>query len=107
MPYTGQWIRKGFTYLTGPTQTSMIIYVRNNAPGGGGNDWAIDDIGVASCYPSMLLTPNKPDLLCQGADGSTVDWIAFALLCAAIIVAVTRWIEGARHARGRVPSASG
>ena len=68
MPYTGQWIRKGFTYLTGPTQTSMIIYVRNNAPGGGGNDWALDDITVASCTPNISLTPNKPDTLCRGAD---------------------------------------
>jgi len=68
MQYSGQWIRKGFTYLTGPTQTSMIIYIRNNAPGGGGNDWAIDDIGVASCVPNISLTPNKPDTLCQGAD---------------------------------------
>ena len=66
--YTGQWIRKGFTYLTGPTQTSMIIYVRNNAPGGGGNDWAIDDIGVASCVPVISLTPDKPDTLCMGSD---------------------------------------
>jgi hypothetical protein len=68
MPYTGQWIRKGFTYLTGPTQTSMVIYVRNNAPGGGGNDWALDDIAVASCVPNISLTPNKPDTLCRGAD---------------------------------------
>ncbi len=68
MPYTGQWIRKGFTYLTGPTQTSMIIYVRNNAPGGGGNDWAIDDISIATCVPNIALTPNKPDTLCQGSD---------------------------------------
>ena len=68
MKYTGQWVQKGFTYLTGPTQTTMVISIRNNAPGGGGNDWAIDDIGVSSCYPSMLLTPNKPDTLCQGAD---------------------------------------
>ena len=68
MPYTGQWIRKGFTYLTGPAQTSMIIYVRNNAPGGGGNDWALDDISVASCVPSISLTPNKPDTLCRGSD---------------------------------------
>ncbi|MEO6962413.1 MAG: T9SS type A sorting domain-containing protein [Puia sp.] len=66
--YTGQWIRKGFTYLTGPTQTSMIIYIRNNAPGGGGNDWVIDDIGVATCTPDIALTPNKPDTLCQGSD---------------------------------------
>jgi hypothetical protein len=66
--YTGQWIKKGFTYLTGPTQTSMIIYVRNNAPGGGGNDWALDDITVASCIPNISLTPNKPDTLCRGSD---------------------------------------
>ena len=66
--YSGQWVLKGFTYLTGPTQTSMVIYIRNNAPGGGGNDWAIDDIGVATCVPSISLTPNKPDTLCQGAD---------------------------------------
>jgi hypothetical protein len=66
--YTGQWVRKGFVYLTGPTQTSMIIYIRNNAPGGGGNDWAIDDIGVATCTPQISLTPDKPDTLCRGAD---------------------------------------
>ena len=68
IPYTGQWVKKAFTYLTGPTQTSMIIFIRNNAPGGGGNDWAIDDIGIAACAPNIALTPNKPDTLCQGAD---------------------------------------
>src|SRR5580698_2616121 len=68
MNYTGQWIQKGFTYETGPMQTSMVINIRNNAPGGGGNDWAIDDIGVATCSPNMILTPNKPDTLCVGAD---------------------------------------
>ena len=68
MLHTGQWIQKGLTYLTGPAQTSMVIHIRNNAPGGGGNDWAIDDIAVASCLPNIALTPDKPDTLCQGAD---------------------------------------
>ena len=68
MLYTGQWIQKGFTYFTGPSETSMVIHIRNNAPGGGGNDWAIDDISVASCLPNISLTPNKPDTLCEGAD---------------------------------------
>lgn len=33
--------------------------IRNNSPGGGGNDWAIDDIKVAHCGPrlSMNITP--------------------------------------------------
>ncbi len=66
--YTGTWVKKGFTYLTGPNQTSMIIHIRNNAPGGGGNDWAIDDIGVASCSPNISLTPAKPDTICMGGD---------------------------------------
>jgi hypothetical protein len=86
MPYTGQWIQKGFTYLTGPTQTSMIIYVRNNAPGGGGNDWALDDISVASCVPSISLTPNKPDTLCRGSD----DTVRFKV--SAFFNNYTQWV---------------
>lgn len=58
MGYTGLWTKRGFTYLTGPAQTQMIISIRNNAPGGGGNDWAIDDIGVATCTPNLALTPS-------------------------------------------------
>lgn len=84
--YNGQWVKKGFTYLTGPAQTSMIINVRNNAPGGGGNDWAIDDIGVATCAPSIALTPNKPDTLCMGAD----DTVRFKV--SSFFNNVTQWV---------------
>lgn len=62
------WQQRGFVLQTGPTQTSITISIRNNAPGGGGNDWAMDDIALATCPPDLLLTPNKPDTLCQGAD---------------------------------------
>jgi hypothetical protein len=62
------WQQRGFVLLTGATQTSITISIRNNAPGGGGNDWALDDITLATCPPDLLLTPNKPDTLCQGAD---------------------------------------
>lgn len=68
IPYTGQWVLKGFLYQTGPAETQMIIYIRNNAPGGGGNDWTLDDIAVATCSPSIQATPGKPDTLCQGAN---------------------------------------
>ncbi|HEY4874752.1 MAG TPA: T9SS type A sorting domain-containing protein, partial [Puia sp.] len=66
--HTAQWIQKGFTYLADSNTTSLIINVRNNAPGGGGNDWVIDDIGVATCSPNVALTPNKADTLCMGND---------------------------------------
>lgn len=72
--YTGKWIKKGFTYVTGPNQTSLTMTIRNNAPGGGGNDWAIDDISLATCTPTLDLTPNGGVNICYGnqVDMSTV-----------------------------------
>jgi hypothetical protein len=69
------WQQRGFVFLTGPTETSITISIRNNAPGGGGNDWALDDIALATCPPNLLLTPDKPDTLCYGAD----DTVRFAI----------------------------
>ncbi len=64
--YNGQWVKKGFTYLTGPLQTSLTAMVRNNAPGGGGNDWAIDDISLATCTPNLDLKPSPNLRVCYG-----------------------------------------
>lgn len=63
--YSGQWVKKGFTYLTGPAQTSFTLKYFNNAPGGGGNDWALDDIAVATCSPNMIYTPNTHPNVCD------------------------------------------
>jgi trimeric autotransporter adhesin len=64
--YNGTWVKKGFTYLTGPTQTSFTLKFFNNAPGGGGNDWALDDISVATCSPNMKYSPSINPNVCQG-----------------------------------------
>lgn len=66
MRYTGQWVKKGFTYLTGPSQTSFTLKVFNNAPGGGGNDWALDDISVATCTPNLTMIPSGNANVCLG-----------------------------------------
>lgn len=63
--YTGQWIKKGFTFLTGPTQTSFTLKFFNNAPGGGGNDWALDDITVATCNPNLSFNPSNQPTFCS------------------------------------------
>ncbi len=70
--YTGTWVQKGFVYHTGPGQTSMVVMLRNNAPGGGGNDWALDDISVSSCSPSVSITDANA-IECQG----TMDTVSF------------------------------
>lgn len=66
LPYNGLWIKKGFTYLTGPTETSFTAMIRNNAPGGGGNDWAIDDISIATCTPNLTMNPSPNVNVCFG-----------------------------------------
>jgi hypothetical protein len=63
--YNGQWVKKGFTFLTGAAQTSFVLKYFNNAPGGGGNDWALDDISVSTCSPSMIYTPNLNPVVCD------------------------------------------
>lgn len=66
LSYTGLWVKKGFTYLTGPAETSFTAMVRNNAPGGGGNDWAIDDISIATCTPNLTMNPSPNVNVCYG-----------------------------------------
>ena len=63
---TNRWVKKGFIYVTGPNETSFTLTIRNNAPGGGGNDWALDDISVATCLPNMRYSPSNNPTLCYG-----------------------------------------
>jgi hypothetical protein len=64
------WVQRGFTYKTGTTQTGFVLTLRNNAPGGGGNDWAIDDIALKTCSPDITVTPGPNPFIC---DSNTVD----------------------------------
>ncbi|HLI93168.1 MAG TPA: T9SS type A sorting domain-containing protein [Puia sp.] len=55
LAYTGQWIQSNFTFNSG-AGTSFPIIIRNNAPGGGGNDFAIDDISLSTCLTLLPVT---------------------------------------------------
>ncbi len=48
LPYTGDWVEKSFTFSSGALSSANIT-IKNNAPGGGGNDWVLDDISITSC----------------------------------------------------------
>ncbi len=63
---TGGWVKKGFLFRTGPSQTSATFAIRNNAQGGGGNDWAMDDISIATCLPNMSYSPSLNPNVCEG-----------------------------------------
>ena len=58
IPKTNNWTSYGFTFTTslGGTQ-SLTLSLRNNAPGGNGNDLAIDNISFRACGPETSISP--------------------------------------------------
>ncbi len=50
------WQNVGFRFKTGAGTTSTFS-IRNNNPGGQGNDWVIDDIFVGICEPLVAVSP--------------------------------------------------
>lgn len=61
----GQWVKKGFVFKTDVGQTSLTISIKNNAPGGGGNDWVMDDISFATCLPTLTMHPTNSPTYCN------------------------------------------
>ncbi|MEJ8816820.1 hypothetical protein [Lacibacter sp. H407] len=62
-----RWVKRAFVYRTDATTTNFTLTLRNNAPGGGGNDWAIDDISFKTCSPTLQMTPNASQTFCENA----------------------------------------
>lgn len=55
------WNEYGFAFTTLPGQTSVDIVLKNNALGGCGNDYVVDDISLSPCGPGVSLNifPNQ------------------------------------------------
>jgi len=50
---TSGWQQVGFTFQT--NTSTAVISIRNDTTGGLGNDWAMDDIYVGDCQPTVAL----------------------------------------------------
>jgi gliding motility-associated-like protein len=74
---TNNWTTYGFTFTTGVGQQSLTLSLRNNAPGGNGNDLAIDNISFRPCGPEILISPENVTTLCE--DGSPFEWEAIII----------------------------
>ena len=67
IPEDEKWNTYGFTFTTAPGQTSVILALRNNAPGGVGNDIALDNISFRACGPEALIEPAVEATVCEDA----------------------------------------
>jgi len=52
---TEEWVKFGFSFVTNSTQSTVKLSLRNNAPGGSGNDLALDNISFRACGPSSFI----------------------------------------------------
>ena len=68
------WIQESVLFTT-TTQTSVVIKMTNNAPGGNGNDLVIDDIAFRACGPIIQtgftsVNNTTTPTLCEGYTGT-------------------------------------
>ena len=68
IPQDETWKTFGFTFTTEPGQTTLKLTLRNNAPGGIGNDLAIDNISFQACGPQALILPFEIANICEDGD---------------------------------------
>lgn len=71
VPEDEEWNTYGFTFTTNPDQSSLTLSLRNNAPGGIGNDLALDNISFRPCGPKALILPEEIADICE--DGDPID----------------------------------
>ncbi|HMI77918.1 MAG TPA: hypothetical protein VK484_03950, partial [Ferruginibacter sp.] len=71
---TPSWKQYGFFFTTPVAATDIVLRIVNNAPGGCGNDIALDDITFRPCGPLLTATitgmPTNTASLCEGTAGS-------------------------------------
>lgn len=64
------WKQYGFLFATSGNVTKVKIRIINNAPGGTGNDLALDDITFRACGPSITVTMDNASqmekTICEG-----------------------------------------
>lgn len=68
------WTQYGFFFTTGQEVPEIVLRMTDNAPGGQGNDIALDDITFRACGPSLSISiaaaGSDEAQYCIGADSS-------------------------------------
>ena len=62
-----KWHTYGFTFITNPGQSVVKLTLRNNAPGGIGNDLALDNISFKACGPSSSASISPAGKICENS----------------------------------------
>jgi len=87
--FPAKWTQYGFIFATPPGVSSVVIRMTNNAPGGNGNDLAIDDITFRPSGPAIGMSidnfPGDTAAVCA-TDLATLHFLADVENCYATTV---------------------
>ncbi len=67
IPQDEKWHNYGFSFVTEPGQTTVVLTLRNNAPGGIGNDLALDNISFRACGPDAITSTDLDGKVCENS----------------------------------------
>jgi len=67
IPQDEKWHTYGFTFTTDPGQSVVKLSLRNNAPGGIGNDLALDNIRFRPCGPNSSVSIEPAGKICENS----------------------------------------
>ena len=73
IPQDEQWHSFGFTFTTESGQDEVLLSLRNNAPGGIGNDLALDNISFRACGPTARVNTIAADRVCLDGSSTTFE----------------------------------
>ena len=73
IPENETWNTYGFTFETQAGQETLTLSLRNNAPGGQGNDLALDNISFRPCGPEAVIVPGESITICADNDPITLE----------------------------------
>lgn len=65
--YSLNWQQYGFVFTTGAMQTSADVVMINNAPGGCGNDYTVDDISLSICCTNFINNSSRDTSICTSS----------------------------------------
>lgn len=86
-----QWKQYGFYFVTPLNNPVIVLRITNNAPGGIGNDLALDDITFRPCGPIITSSiQNNPDTV-DICEGNTNQYTFTSDVSSAYISPVYQW----------------
>ena len=86
IPQDETWTKYGFTFIAPTDRTEITLTLRNNAPGGIGNDLALDNISFRACGPQSFINTERTLFFCEesnvpasiiadvGAEPRSIQW---------------------------------